>query len=146
MNKGKKYILFLLIALISSECKHGPCDELVNGVYPYPILPENHNMTHEEVNKYYDLPVDICSCITTWGLVETCLNYPQLGLISLSGHDLQTGYNGFLRPIFRGVRELETRPDRGTYLLKKLKSIDPLGYDPNWNPVEIGHYGMNIFF
>lgn len=138
--------LFALIVLASFSCKKkDPCDELVNGVYQFPALPENHStMTSQEVTEYWDLPQDICGCITTEGLIETCLNYPDLRLI-MAGSNPQSGYDLLVKARFRGIRELESRPDRGTFLLKKFQTLDPLGYDPNWEPVEIGRYNFTIY-
>jgi hypothetical protein len=108
--------------MISCE-KDNPCDILENGVYPFPELPEDHDMTSQEVTEYWDLPKDICDCITTEGLIETCLNYPDLRLIS-AGANPQSGYD-MVAERFRGFRELSSRSDRAKYLLKKYRSIDP---------------------
>jgi hypothetical protein len=115
-----------------------PCDILVDGVYQFPELPENHDMTSKEVTEYWNLPKDICECIATEGLIETCLNYPDLRLIS-AGANPQSGYN-MVAERFRGLRELSSRSDRATYLLKKYKEIDPLGYDPDWDGIDIAGY------
>ena len=79
-----KYIIILILSSIITYCDKedkNPCDVLVNGVYQYPELPENHGWTKEQVNEYVNLPEDICGCISTGGLVETCMNYPYLSLI-----------------------------------------------------------------
>jgi len=102
-------------------------------------------MTSLEVYEFWDLPEVICDCIKTEGLIETCLKYPDLRII-LAGTNPQSGYNSLLRSRFRGIRELETRQDRSTYLLKKYLTIDPHGYDPTWDPVDIGAYNFNIYF
>jgi len=141
---NKLIIIILLLGLtvlgLTVSCeKKAPCDDLVNGVYQFPELPENHNMTSQEITEFCDLPEDICNCITTEGLIETVMNYPELRLIS-AGANPQSGYDLLVKERFRGIRELEARPDRATCLLKKYKTIDPLGYNPDWNPVEIGGF------
>ncbi len=128
MNRQIIILFLAIIALVSCK-KKNPCDILVNGIYQFPELPENHNMTSQEVTEFWDLPEDICECITTEGLIETCINYPDLRLVH-AGLNIQSGYDLLVRANFRGIRELETRPDRGTYLLKKYKTIDPVGYNP----------------
>lgn len=138
-------LLYLAVSLLVSCEKDEPCDALVNGVYQFPELPDNHTMTSKEVTKFWDLPEDISGCITTEGLIETCLNYPDLRLI-MAGSSPQSGYDLLVKERFLGIRELERREDRGTYLLEKFKAIDPLGYDPNWEPVEIGAYNFNIYY
>ena len=125
--------------------KKDPCDDLVNGVYQFPALPKNHTMTSQQVTEFWDLPQDICGCITTEGLVETCLNYPDLRLI-FAGSSPQSGYDLLVKDRFGGIRELEGRLDRGRCLLNKFQTLDPLGYDPNWEPVEIGRFTFNIYY
>ena len=144
MNK-QIILIWLVISIVFSCKKKDPCDDLVNGVYQFPELPEKHDWTREEIDEFWDLPEDVCNCITTVGLIETCLNYPNLRLI-MAGSNPQSGYEGLVKARFRGIRELETRPDRGIYLLKKYQTIDPLGYDPTWEPVEIGAYNFSIYY
>lgn len=138
-----KTILLLIVTLtISCSKSENPCDILVNGVYQFPDLPEGQTtMTPQEIIEYWDLPEDICGCITTDGLVETCFNYPDLRLI-MAGNTVQVGYN-IVRDRFRGLRELESRSDRSTYLLKKYNTVNTLGYDPSWDLVNIGFYVLN---
>jgi len=143
-----KYIISLLLSIcfISSCKKKDPCDMLINGVYQFPELPQEHsNMTHQEINEFFNLPSDICSCITTKGLIETCLNYPNIGLI-MAGSNPQSGYDLLVKPIFRGIQELETRPDRGSCLLQKFQTLDPLGYDINWSSENMGAYHFKIYY
>jgi len=140
----KKWIILLLFASAVFSCKKkDPCEELVNGVYLYPQLPKDHQMTREQIDEYIDLPQDISSCISTEGLIETCLNYPELSLID-AGANPQSGYNLLIKQKFLGIRELENRPDRATQLLKKYQSVDPLGYDPNWEGIKIATYAFNL--
>jgi len=141
---SKRALLIILIVGIISCSKHSPCDDLVGGVYQFPELPENHGMSHDEIYQFWDLPADIGECISTEGLIETCLNYPELRLI-MAGSNPQSGYDKLVKARFRGIRELETRPDRGTRLLKRYLTIDPLGYNPNWELVDIGHYLFSIY-
>ena len=139
-----KYIILLLVSIcFICGCKKKttePCEVLVNGVYQFPTLPQDHsNMTREEIDEFFNLPADICSCITTKGLIETCLNFPYIGLI-IAGSNPQSGYDLLVKPYFRGIPELETRADRGTFLLQKFLTIDPLGYDTTWQPLELGRF------
>ncbi|MCD5383068.1 hypothetical protein LR002_03015 [Candidatus Gracilibacteria bacterium] len=137
---NKKFVLILLVVGLIGSCeKQSPCDVLVNGVYQFPELPENHNMTSQEVTEFWDLPENICNCITTEGLIETIMNYPELRLIT-AGANPQSGYNLLVRERFRGSRELESRPDRATYLLEKYKTLDPFGYNQDWEPAKIGAF------
>jgi hypothetical protein len=141
----KPFSLLFVIFIFLCSCNRNPCNDLVNGVYQFPDLPKNHSMTSQEVTKYRDLPSDISRCISTEGLIETCLNYPNLGLI-LAGSNPQSGYDLLVRENFLGIRELESRPDRGLCLLKKFQTIDPLGYDPDSDTLTIGRYVLYICY
>jgi hypothetical protein len=140
---NKLIILIVLIISIGFSCEEiSPCGDLVNGVYPFPELPKHNTMTSQQVTEFWDLTEDICSCITTEGLIETCLNYPDLRLI-YAGPSPQSGYDHLVKDRFLGIRELEKRPNRGTCLLKKYQTIDPLGFYRYWEPIEIGTYIIN---
>ncbi len=121
------------------------CHVLIDGVYQFPELPKNHGMTREEIDEYWDLPEELAACISTKGLIPTVLDYPNIYLI-LAGSNEQHGYTSLIYLRFRGARELESRPDRGTELLSKYKTIDPLGYSMDWEPVEVGSYQFRIIF
>ncbi len=62
-----------------------PCSLLVDGVYPYPSEPPGSNLTDAEKLEYWNIPEDILPCLTTEGLLETCLSYPDLGSHMLTG-------------------------------------------------------------
>lgn len=127
-----------MICSLIIGCERNPCRDLNNGVYQYPELPDKHNMTIDEVDKFLYIPEDIADCISTEGLIESILTYPHVGLIFAhsTGDD---GYN-LLKYHFNGLGILETRTDRSKELLKKYISWDPLGIDPTWESLEIGYY------
>jgi hypothetical protein len=134
-------ITFILILLVPS-CEKNPCDNLVNGIYLFPELPKNYTMTSQQVTEFWDMPQYICDCITTEGLIESCLTYPDLRLI-MTTRSPQFGYDYLVKAQFSGIRELESRSDRGTCLLNYYKTIDVLGFNPYWEPVEIGQYMLH---
>jgi hypothetical protein len=141
-------IVFSLVAICAcdrDDASPSACKGLVDGVYAFPELPENHGMTQEEVSRYWDLPEEVAGCISGNGLINTILDYPHIGLIMASSSSPQHGYDTYIRARFRGVRELENRPDRGTDLLLAYQQVDPLGYDPAWELLEIGRYQFRIF-
>lgn len=121
------FLLILNICVISCK-KDNPCDRLVGGVYKFPGLENNHNMTSEEVADHWDLPNDISECISTEGLIETCLNYPNLWLIKEESSP-QAGYN-LVSSQFSGFDVLTSRPDRATCLIKKYQMVDPATRPP----------------
>ena len=146
----KIFVSVLLISLVFlNSCElvdtsDRACSNLEEGMYKFPELPENHEKTGEEVDRFWDLPEDVSSCISTGGLIQTVLDYPNLGLIMV-GSTPQLGYTGFVRERFRGARALETRVDRGTELLKWYRSVASLGYEQDWEPIEIGRHQVRMF-
>jgi len=130
------FILFLLM-LLGCDNKN-PCDDVPNVVYQYPDIPKNHTMTIEEVAKFVDLPKEIAECITTDYLIGSILAYPFISLI-FAGATSQSGYE-LVKRQFRGLSELESRTNRGKFLLQKYQSRDPLGFDESWDDLEIGYY------
>lgn len=134
----KTSLLVIFLCVLFLSCENNPCKDLKNGVYQYPELPENHNMTIAEVDKFFYIPQDIAECISTEGLIESILTYPHVGLIF--AHYTGDGGYELLKNHFNGPSVLETRIDRAQELLKKYMSWDPLGIDPSWENLEIGRY------
>lgn len=121
-----------------------PCDILQNGIYYSPALPDDHNMTSEEIYSYLDIPEKIIGCISTEGLIESILNYKYISLI-MAGTYPQTGYE-MLKSKYRGIEELESRVDNGEKCLLKYQTINPNGFDKSWSNTEIGRYLLNIYY
>ena len=136
------YILFLsVIALTCNHChKKDICEDFQN-VYLYPKLPPNHTMTSEEVDRYVDLPLHIAKCMSTDSLIQTILNYPYIGLF-FAGATPQEGY-GIVESQFSGLKELESRSDKGECLLKKYQNWNPLDMDTSWSLLDIGNFMVN---
>ncbi|NLD47531.1 MAG: hypothetical protein GX660_10085 [Clostridiaceae bacterium] len=141
-----KYIIILIISSITISCDkkedNKPCDVLVDNVYQFPELPSNHNWTSEQVYEYLNLPEDICKCIGTDGLIETCMNYPYLSLI-WAGASPQSGYL-LLKEKFRGFDELEEREDAGSNFLVKYKQIS-IDYDSGLSSEQIADYTFELY-
>jgi len=143
MNKYIGLIIFSFIIISCDKEKGNPCDVLVDNVYQFPELPSDNDWTSEQIYEYLDLPEDICKCISTEGLIETCMNYPYLSLI-WAGASSQSGYL-LLKDKFRGFEELEEREDAGTYLLIKYKEMNPLDYNLNSTSEQLGQFSFNFF-
>lgn len=138
-------IVLLTFVILFISCQEtNPCAVGPGERYIFPQLSKNSTRTREEVNQFFDLPEDVSKCMSTESLVETCLAYPQLGLIN-AGSNPQVGYN-LVSSIFRGLRELAVRSDRGEHMLRKYKMIDPAGYDPNGESISIGRYVLQISY
>jgi len=135
-------ILACTLLLFGQSCRDHACKDLNNGVYQYPTLPKDHQMTKDEVDAYVDLPKKVARCIKTSGLIETCMDYPYLSLIA-AGSTYQSGYK-LVKSQFRGLGELENRDDAPQMLLERYQTIDPLGFDPNAELVVIGRYLVSL--
>jgi len=98
-------------------------------------------MTSEEVDRYVDLPLHIAKCMSTDSLIQTILNYPYIGLF-FAGATPQEGY-GIVESQFSGLKELESRSDKGECLLKKYQNWNPLDMDTSWSLLDIGNFMVN---
>jgi len=145
MNKHFKFFTIILIFLSTSCHKDNPCDKLVNGVYVYPKIPEDHNWTPEQVDEYVNIPKDVLGCITTQGLIESTMNYPYLGLI-YAGANPQSGYENLVKKRYRGLTELENRKYVAKYCLEKYTQMNPNDLNPNWTSLEKGKFMVDFFF
>jgi hypothetical protein len=135
-----------MLLFISSSChKDNPCDKLVNGVYVYPKIPEDHNWTPEQVDEYVNIPKDVLGCISTQGLIESTMNYPFLGLI-YAGANPQSGYDNLVKKRYRGLAELENRNDVAKCCLERYDRMEPADLNPNWTPLERGEFMINFFY
>ncbi|ODS81783.1 MAG: hypothetical protein ABS46_10535 [Cytophagaceae bacterium SCN 52-12] len=136
-------VLLLIHLIISCDSEYeNPCAKLVKGVYQYPEFPKDHSLTREQMHQYIDLPQDIRNCISTDGLIESCLTYPEIRLID-AGSSPQKGYN-LVFSMFSGLGELEQRTDASDQLLVKYESIDPLKISSFEEVIEAGRYSSNL--
>lgn len=133
----KKLIIFLLIILpVFSFAQNEKTS------WDFPIKPGSKEWLSipdfEKRLALLDIPANILQKISTEELVKTCLNYPEFGLI-FTRNDLQSGYN-YIRSMFNGFRELETRSDAGKALTKIYANYKPDGFDLNLPDVEVGRF------
>lgn len=136
---GTAVLVFLLVCCE----KDSPCSQLVNGVYQYPELGSARDFSKQETYKYFDIPKDVRTCISTEGLIESCLTYPQAGLMFASSSGLQAGYS-WVFSVFNGLSELETRGDASAQLLAKYESVDPLKVSSFEKLAEQGRYAFKL--
>ncbi len=134
-------IVLLAFLLLCCE-RESPCSRLVNGVYHYPTLPDDHHYSQEQIHEYLDIPRDIRTCISTDGLIESCLTYPEIRLI-YAGSSPQTGYN-LVFSMYSGLSELERRPDASDQLLAKYESLNPLNVTSFDEEIEQGRYAFSL--
>jgi len=125
-----------------------PCSILINGIYPYPSEPPDSGITGKALIEYWNIPEDVLPCLTTKGLLETCLKYRQLSQHFLLGglNGIQSGYDYVKIMLCRGFPELEERTDALDILIEKYKSINTVDYDTVQILKNILEYGGFDYF
>lgn len=117
-------------------------------VYNFPIKPGTEEWSklksYDERLNAYNVPENILKEMSTDGLIETCLNYPEFRLV-MTRNSIQEGY-GYVKSIFNGFRELENRPDAGIKLLEKYKQLDPVKIKTFKKNLEKGRYSFQFTY
>lgn len=137
-----KCLIILSVLLISlAACDKNSCDDLDNGVYVYPE--RNDGMSLEESIELYKIPNPILECISTQGLIESCINYPEFRLMWAYYPPLQRGFDE-VEAMCNGFEELWKRNDKFSILMSLFSGID---FDRDWDSytdLENGHYLLSI--
>ena len=96
-----------------------------------PGMPEWASFTsHTEMVEACQIPESILQDMSTAGLVETVLNYP-LAIDIWAFGSTQTGFGAIIYE-FNGIRELLSREDAATELIKKYCSLDITIVNESW--------------
>uniref|UniRef100_UPI003216D57E hypothetical protein n=1 Tax=uncultured Draconibacterium sp. TaxID=1573823 RepID=UPI003216D57E len=116
--------------------------------WDYPVKPGSEEWknleTYQDKLSSYNIPGDILEDISTEKLVESCLKYPELRLI-FTRNSLQQGYD-YIRTIFNGFRELESRQDAGHELLRIYSSYNPENINNKYSTLERGRQILKITY
>ncbi len=156
----KNILIILLASLILSGCKKNnappyseeipidPCSLLKDGVYQYPLVPPDSGVTGKAFYEYWNIPEAVLPCLTTRGLLKTCLKYRQLCQHFMMGglNGIQSGYDYVKIMLCRGFPELEKRKDALDVLIEEYKSINTVDYDTVQTLKNILEYGGYDFF
>ena len=133
---------FLVLVLLIPFVTVAQPNELT---WNYPVHPGTNNW--EKLNSFserlnaFNIPDSILTKMTTDNLVKTCLAYPWWILIT-SRDNNQAGYD-YLKKVFNGFRELETRKDAGKELLKIYKEMNPGKRLELKTLIEKGRFSLN---
>lgn len=141
--KTHLFALTLVILLLTSGCSKESSNEISN-VFPYEdeilmdiIKPENidvyeypitigspgwDTLKNQERFEVMQIPDSILQNISTWGLVETCFNYPLYGHFSVV-NDIDS-YINELSDSFNGLKELFVRSDVVKILLYSYRHLN----------------------
>ncbi|NVO21538.1 MAG: hypothetical protein HXX13_17685 [Bacteroidetes bacterium] len=137
------FFLTLVLGICCFSCKKDhisvPTDEEILGSmvkpreideYIYPIRPGTPEWatlgSHEEMETAVQIPDSVLDKITTWGLVESCINYPLYG--DCAAYNDQVGYINDLMLRNRGLKELVTREDAPKIMLYYYRHWDVGSY------------------
>lgn len=139
----KKLIIYLLIIIPSFAIAQNE-----RATWDYPVKPGSKEWLNiADYSKRFELlniPDNLLKAISTEELVKSCLNYPEFRLV-FTRNDLQSGYN-YIRSMFNGFVELETRADAGKELMKVYVGYKPDGFDLNSTDLEIGKFMSKITY
>ncbi len=134
-----KSVIFIILILNLVGCKKNPCDGLDNGVYVYP---EVKGKSLSEATELYKIPESVLECISTQGLIESCIYYPEIRMIWTHYH-LQGGFDK-VEAMCNGFEELWKREDKYTELMALYKGLN---FERDWEAytdLEHGRFMDNI--
>lgn len=151
MKKNK--ILYIVFLLTIFSCKDDvstpydsledgvytyptPCDSLEGGVYTYPVI-EDTRYNQQEVDSIYSIPDSILNCITTKGLVETCMSHPFFIAYVLAGSTPYGSYQ-LVKYKINAIEELESREDAASVMFDKYLYMSP--------EVDTSNVDMSLFY
>lgn len=138
----RNLLLQFLFILAVFGCEENPCEDLNNGVYNYPVDKARGKSLEESV-KIYKIPNQVLRCITTEGLIRSCLTYPEMRMIWAHSH-LQGGFD-MVESMCNGFEELWSRIDKFEKLFGMYKQLNIDGRDwPAFTDLENGKYLDNI--
>jgi hypothetical protein len=122
-------------------CSKEPCDDLESGIYVYP---DATGKSFEETIEIYKIPDQVLQCISTDGLVQTCISYPEMRMV-WTRNSLQQGID-YIENICNGFEELWRREDKFYAIIDLYKLLD---FERDWtkySDLENGSYVSNIIY
>ncbi|MCK4306202.1 MAG: hypothetical protein KAY24_18320 [Candidatus Eisenbacteria sp.] len=139
----------LLAAAVASVGAAGNTDgPQESDAYEFPVRPGTPEWrtlrTHNEKLQVCQVPEAVLTNMSTYGLAQTCMEYPMLTEILLD-ICLQGGVDKVVSK-FNGLQELLRRPDVGITLYHIYKSTDPLAIDPASPPFEQVSYSIRLAY
>jgi len=94
--------------------------------YEYPITPGSPGwgtLKPHERSEVMQIPDSILQNMSTWGLVETCFNYPLYGVFTIMD-DYSSYINSLSSTGFNGLKELYSRNDVEKILLYSYRHLN----------------------
>jgi hypothetical protein len=122
-------------------CSKNPCDDLESGIYEYP---DATGKSLEESFEIYKIPDHVLQCISTDGLVQSCISYPEMRMV-WTRNSLQQGFD-YIENKCNGFEELWRREDKFHAIVDLYKLLD---FERDWtkySDLENGFYEFNIIY
>lgn len=138
---NKLYLIFL-VGLLFSGCSKDTCRDEDRGIYLYPEKPSG--ITFLEALEFYKIPENVLPCISTDALVQTCISYPEIGLI-WTRNSLQQGFD-YVKSNCNGFEELLKRSDGYSEIVTAYKQLSVEVNWSSWTDLEIGFYIFDIIY
>jgi len=126
-EKVKKFLFIVILLVITFNTLYNITNN-TDSVYFYefPLQPDSDEWkklkSHVEMIEVCQIPKNILESISTEGLIETVLNYPNLGDI-LAYTDYLKGFKSVYKH-FNGLQELYKRENIMQLLIKKYKELN----------------------
>ena len=143
----KKIVLLIELALFTCVLNAQITAEK-KVTWDYPVKPGTAEWkacnSPEEIYAALQIPENILKRIDTESLVQICLDYPATTVFHLFNTP-QQGFDGFCKQ-FNGIRELISRKDAGSFLLKKYASMSLDGFNPLWTLEDQGSFVLGFYY
>jgi hypothetical protein len=142
----KKLVFIAVISLYLPFQTNLPAQ--VSKVWDYPVhsgTAEWKNLkTYKEKLNALNVPDSLLLRMSTKDLVITCLDYPYWILVT-SRNNNQSGYN-YIRSVFNGFRELESRVNACNELLTRYQKMNPAEITSIKTIAEQGKFSYQFVF
>jgi len=135
------YYFFIISLLTILGCSKDPCNDLDSGVYKYPEKEAKGKSLAESI-ELYRIPEQVLQCISTEGLILSCISYPEMRMI-WTRNSLQQGFD-YIEDKCNGYEELWRREDKNQVFIDLYLLLD---FERNWTDftdLENGQYVDNI--
>ena len=145
----QKVLLFIILISCGKEdeviCSSFTPEASDQYIFPLrPGMPEWERFTSgQEKIDALQVPVGILKKMSTYGLVETCLDYPLLGAM-MAFDTIQYGVERQMEN-FNGFHELITRENAGQIMLDRFKQMNPECI-PQGDEVVVGDYTLTFVY
>ncbi len=140
----KRITLLLCFFFFVIGCKKKDCEEVINQAYVYPVEAAKGKSFDERI-EMFKIPEQILHCLSTEALGNSCLDYPEFGLV-WAYNSSQQGFDQ-LSSRCNGFDELWKRGDKFQvlYSLYQQKNPDRGNWD-SYTDLENGMYLFDMIY